>query len=493
MINRITPGSFSSSMKTSRTPKSSKESNTRSNSVRHKQDGDTYDSVGFNRLTPEDLTPDGKISIIVSGKSKSAMRYLKKKIAKNFTIQEAKFSDELPIVGGLKIEVDPYNFKKLMKSMPKGTQVTLDTKIRFPKPSQLRLKAEKAKQEVRPSLDISNSTLGINRLWEKGYTGKGVGICVIDSGLHPHKDFEGRIKAFVDMNDGKKKPYDPYGHGTHVTGIAAGSGVESSGKYKGVAPDADIIGVRITSVGEAIKGIQWAIENKDKYGIRILNMSLGDFPIKSYKTDPWAQAAEKAWDAGLLVVVAAGNEGPGEGTISTPGIDPKVLTVGAIDDKNTPEREDDSISLFTSRGPTTPDGLVKPDISAPGVEIYGPLSPGSTIDTPDLPHAGEKYIAMSGSSMSTPIVSGLAALLLQANPDLTNQEIKDILMETAENYIPNLKPTDQGAGLVDPLESLQVALKRRKTKNLPMVIKKQETLPMLVADDVVKRNRKKKV
>lgn len=489
MINRINRGAFMASMKTTKNSKPSNEAKTQhENPVSNDVDA-LVDTIAYRRLTPEDMTPEGKIPIIITGNCSDDLKKAKAGIAKGFSIEDARFRDELPLVDGLKVDVDPAQFRNLMKSLPDGTNVVLDTRIKFSKPQNFRMEARDEDRAERPALDIANSTLGINRLWEQGFTGKGVGICVIDSGIHPHKDFGDRIKGFVDMNDGQVKPYDPYGHGTHVAGIAAGSGVESNGKFKGVAPDADIIGVRITSVAEAIKGIQWAIENKDTHNIKVLNMSLGDFPIKSYQTDPWAQAAAKAWDAGIMVVVAAGNEGPGEGTVSTPGIDPKVLTVGAIDDKNTPEREDDTISLFTSRGPTTPDGLIKPDVVAPGVEIFGPLSPGSTLDTDDLPHVDDKYIAMSGSSMATPIVSGLAALIIQANPDLTNNEIKQILMETAENYIPGLKPTDQGSGLVDPMESLQVALKWRKdgSSDIPD-IKPAEEAPILLSDSAARKN-----
>lgn len=489
MIQRINRGSFGSSMRTSSKSQPSDQGENVHQKAPETKSDDVRDSIGFSHFTSEDMTPEGKIPIIISGNDKNSLEDLKSKIAKDFSIDQAKFKDELPLVDGLKVDVDPYNFKRLMKSLPPETTVALDSKIKYPIPTKISQPIPDPEKEERPALDIANSTLGVNRLWEQGFTGKGIGICVIDSGLYPHKDFDGRLKAFVDMNEGKKKPYDPLGHGTHVAGVAAGSGAESAGKYKGVAPDADLVGIRITSVAEAIKGIQWAIENKDKYNIKVLNMSLGDFPLKSYKDDPWSQAAAKAWDAGLVVVVAAGNEGPGEGTISTPGIQPKVITVGAIDDRNTPEREDDVMAHFSSRGPTSPDGLEKPDIVAPGVDIYGPLSPGSTLDTSDMPHYENKYISMSGSSMATPLVSGLSALLLQANPNLTNEDIKKILMNTAEKYIPSVKPTDEGAGLIDPLESLQVALGKKK----PNVVtaKKEENLPMLISDNVVKSNPKK--
>ncbi|MCE1248584.1 MAG: S8 family peptidase [Firmicutes bacterium] len=496
MINRVTPGGHQNP--SGRTDKVSSGNNTKpenniSSSV-HDNNSEAYDTFGFNGIAPETFTPNGKIPIIISGKSHISLKRLKNKLAKEFGKEQAKFTDDLPLVAGLRVEVDPKDFGQIMKTLPQSSSVVIDNKIKYPDPEQLGIKPGELEKNDRPALDIENSTLGINRLWDMGLTGKGIGICVIDSGIYPHKDFEGRIKAFADMSEGNPLPYDPYGHGTHVAGVAAGSGTEMAGKFKGVAPEADLISVRITSVAEAIKGIQWAIENKDKYNIKVLNMSLGDFPIKSYQNDPWAQAAEKAWDSGIMVVVAAGNEGPGEGTVSTPGIDPKVLTVGAFDDKNTPAREDDTLARFSSRGPTTPDGLVKPDILAPGVEIFGPLSPGSTLDTPDMPHVSDKYIAISGSSMATPLISGLTALMYQANPNLTNEDIKKILMDTADKYIPNAKPTEQGAGVVDPMEAIQVALKnppkpQTTTQPAAPVQVAMEDVPVHFADEVVKNKK----
>lgn len=486
MINRMNRSSFSSSMRTSRHATPAENESPARESSNEVSSYAVTDKIGFGRFTPEDMTPNGKIPIIISAKDMQSIRELKGQIKKDFNIDQANLKEELPLVSGIRVEVDPYNFQRLMKALPDNTSVTLDNKIRMPSPQHISPKIPDADNEERPALDITNSTLGINRLWDMGFTGKGIGIAVIDSGIHPHRDFDDRIKAFVDMHESQPEPYDPYGHGTHVAGIAAGSGTESAGKYRGVAPDADIIGIRITSVAEAIKGIQWAIQNKDKYNIKIINMSLGDFPIKSYKDDPWAQAAEKAWDEGILVVVAAGNEGPGEGSISTPGISPKVLTVGAIDDRNTPEPDDDVMAHFSSRGPTSPDGVAKPDVVAPGVEIFGPLSPNSTLDTPDVNRVGNHYIAISGSSMATPLVSGLAALLMQSNPDLTNDCVKKIIVETADKYISDASKYDQGAGVIDPLKAIQTAMKLRPAQEAappPQDDSKQEVMEMLIADN----------
>lgn len=303
--------------------------------------------------------------------------------------------------------------------------------------------------------------LGIHKLHEMGFTGKGVGICVIDSGIYQHEDFGNRIVSWKDMS-GKddEKAYDPMGHGTIVSGILAGDGTSSAGEVKGVAPDADLIGVRVTTVSEAIKGIQWAVENKDELGIKIINMSLGDFSIKSVTDDPWVKAAEKAVDSGLIVVVAAGNEGPGEATISTPAIAPQVISVGSLDDKGTPEFEDDTIASDSSRGPTLIDRLEKPDIIAPGVNIASTLAKGSVLDDGG-DNLESSYIRRSGSSMATPVISGVCALMLQANPSLTNDQIKAMLYSTAEK-LPDLDAFTQGYGRVSPEKAVAAALEERK-------------------------------
>ena len=287
MIHRVTPGSFTSTMRSSRNVTPSNDRKT------HETPADTVESFGLGRILSKDLTPFGKIPLIVKGKGKENAKEVRGLIAKEFNTDQAEVKEDLELVDGLKVEVDPYNLERLLKTLPRDSQVVIDSKIRYPAPEKMIPKIPDSKKDNRPVLDLSHSTLGVNRLWEQGYTGKGIGICVIDSGIYPHKDLEDRIVAFADMNDGKKKPYDPYGHGTHVSGVAAGTGAASEGKFMGVAPDAHLVGVRITSVSEAIKGIQWAIEHKEEYGIKVINMSLGDLPMKSWKDDPWHRQRKK--------------------------------------------------------------------------------------------------------------------------------------------------------------------------------------------------------
>src|SRR5690606_17662424 len=178
----------------------------------------------------------------------------------------------------------------------------------------------------------------------------------------------------------RAESYDDDGHGTHVAGIIAGNGFASGGKDVGVAPGARLVGVKVldqdggSPISRVIAGIQWVVENRKNLKIQIINLSLGAPAEKGYRKDPLSQAVEEAWRRGLVVCVAAGNRGPEEGTITTPGINPSVITVGSIDDQRTIPRLDDVMTDHSGRGPTV-DELVKPDLVAPGARITS-LKPG---------------------------------------------------------------------------------------------------------------------
>ncbi|EGK11196.1 subtilase family alkaline serine protease [Desmospora sp. 8437] len=296
-------------------------------------------------------------------------------------------------------------------------------------------------REVRAFLDIATKSVGVTDVRvQEGLTGKGVTIAVVDTGIHPHDDLmkpDPRIVAFEDLVQGRKEPYDDQGHGTHCAGDAAGNGYQSEGLYAGPAPEAELVGVKVLDkdgsgqLSTVIKGVDWCVENKEKYGIRILSLSLGAPAFESYRDDPLAQAVEAAWHRGIVVLAAAGNEGPIPGTISTPGLDPLILTVGAADDRNTPDDSDDIKASYSSRGPTI-DLLVKPDVYAPGTNIISLSVPDSPLER-QLPEnrVGEHYINLSGTSMATPFCAGVVALLLEANPQLSPNDVKSILMSTA--------------------------------------------------------------
>ncbi|MGM9997957.1 MAG: S8 family peptidase [Candidatus Bruticola sp.] len=420
------------------------------------------------------VTDDGSVRFILSFgkdvKTADTEKFLKTQENSGNTI-----SSKFPLINGYSVDVKPENIDKMLTSLPVGTQIAVDRPLTFDNPTLMKsTSGAESAADKKVVADVSDALIGINEVWDMGYTGKGQTIAIIDSGIYPHPDLEGKITGWVDMQEGTLKPTDTYGHGTHVAGIAAGSGVKSAGVHKGVAPDANVVGVRISNVSEAIKGIQWVIENKDRLGIGVVNISLGDFAMRSYKDDPWAQAAEKAMEAGLVVCVAAGNDGPSERNISTPGTHPDVITVGALDDNGTLDRSDDKVADFSSRGPTNIDGINKPDLIAPGVDIYGPLAPNADIDNEKLPHWGSDYVAISGTSMATPMVAGVAACLKQANPNLTHKDVKEILVKSCDNYLDEPKNV-QGAGLINAKKALELALTWETSQDIADLSKSSES------------------
>lgn len=292
-------------------------------------------------------------------------------------------------------------------------------------------------------MDIASVTVGADLANERGLTGKNVSIAVVDTGVFPHRDLttpNNRIVAFKDFVGEKREPYDDDGHGTHVAGIVAGNGFSSKGKYMGIAPDANIVGVKVLggdgggSISDVIAGVQWVIQNREKYNIKVMTLSLGTKPKGSYTEDPLCKAVHMAVDSGITVVVAAGNSGPNPSTITSPAISPKVITVGACDDRKASNSKNITIANFSSRGPT-PDGLKKPDILAPGVGINS------------LANKQGEYHTLSGTSMATPVVAGCAALLYESNPNITPGAIKETLLSNTHSL--GLKPEEQGNGVLN--------------------------------------------
>ena len=304
---------------------------------------------------------------------------------------------------------------------------------------------------------------GLKKVWDRGYKGKGVGIVIIDSGVYPHPDFQKRLVAWVDFDKSSTTPNDSIGHGTISAGAALGDGHQSNGKYKGVAPLANLIAIRCSNnsktVWPVIQAIQWAIDHRKEYNIKVINLSLG-YPIRQpYAIDPLIQATELAVKSGIVVVASAGNYGGSE-TITSPANHPDVICVGAYDDNGTPSFSDDKVADFSSCGPTTFDDVSKPDLLAPGVNIVAPLAPGSQIETFPVEHIGKDYVITSGTSEATPLVAGLTAILLEANPELTPKQVQEILIKSSS---PHLKATkyEQGAGLVQADKALELALRTK--------------------------------
>lgn len=287
-----------------------------------------------------------------------------------------------------------------------------------------------------PSDDFLQQT-GATQLFADGDTGHGVTVAVIDTGIDNLPDFAGRLIGGVDLTGGDNPLQDDYGHGTFVAGLIGGDGASSGGQYSGEAPGAGLVSIKvanasgITDLVRVILGLQWAIANRLAYNIRVLNMSLGFQPFESTVINPLDQAVEAAWNAGIAVVASAGNAGPANGTILSPGDDPLAITVGAQDDMAQPTVAGDEMTNFSSAGPTSPDGWVKPDLVTSGRSVISLAAPGSTIyDSYPSARVRPANFVGSGTSFSAAITSGAAALILAANPGLTPDELKARLLGT---------------------------------------------------------------
>lgn len=353
----------------------------------------------------------------------------------------ARIDAQLPLIKGVAVEVDAAKEADLRALAQKmSLKLFEDRPVALPEPDPVGPEVDVPGYTW--TLDAGTRAIGARELWAEGFTGKGVTVAVIDTGLAPHRDFGSRVIGFHDVIEGKTDPYDDHGHGTHVSGTVGGDGAASRGWIKGVAPEASLVGVKVLDGGGSgtfsgvIEGIQWAVQNKERYNIKVINLSLGASVEEAAKDDPVVQAIEAAEAAGILPVIAAGNSGPFPSTIGTPGNAPAALTVAALDDRGTPWTWDDRMALFSSRGPTPIDGFQKPDVAAPGVAIMATKA------------NSKGYTQMSGTSMASPMVAGAAALLFQAHPDATPAEVKAALMDTAHSLW-GFSEKAQGKGRID--------------------------------------------
>jgi len=322
---------------------------------------------------------------------------------------------------------------------------------------------------------LSNAAPAINApvAWKSNYTGSGVAVAVVDSGISGSADLNtkgllplSRVVYSQDFVSGTLPANDGYGHGTHVAGLIAGNGVNSTGSayyrtFEGIAPSAKLVNLRVLDANgegtdsQVIAAIAKAVSLKSTYNIRVINLSLGRPVMESYRLDPLCKAVEKAWQAGIVVVVAGGNFGrlntvgnEGYGTITAPGNDPYVITVGAMKPMGTPDRTDDLIASYSSKGPTAIDHIVKPDVVAPGnllvsLGTNGTLAseyPADKVPYSYYVNGGSSapgpYFSLSGTSMAAGVVSGAVADLLQAHPTLTPDQVKARLMKTAYKTFP---------------------------------------------------------
>jgi serine protease AprX len=326
--------------------------------------------------------------------------------------------------------------------------------------SRVRVQAAAADSGIR---SVYPKAIKADAVWKRGITGRGVTVAVLDTGVASVPDLAGRLVQVRNDLTGQTTPCknlsgeldcnDRYGHGTFIAGLIAGDGASSGGKWRGVAPGASILSVKAAGadgsadVSNILAAIQWVVSFKDRYNIRVLNLSLGTDSTQDWRVDPLNYAVERAWAAGMTVVVAASNNGPAAGTITKPADDPWVVTVGATDDRGTAGLTDDWLPDFSARGPTA-HGLAKPDVAAPGAHVVSLRAPGSTIDRRFPNYVDGAYRQGSGTSMATGVVSGAAALLLQANPGFTPDRVKHALVATARDAASNDRMA-VGAGVVD--------------------------------------------
>jgi serine protease AprX len=376
---------------------------------------------------------------------------------------------DLDIVNGVVLDLPNYVLKTLA-AHPDAVQVHYDREINA--------------HNYRTSV-----TVGARTVQEyMGFTGAGVGVAVIDSGISAfHDDLTNtsstlfpygnqRVKKFVDFVNGRTLPYDDNGHGTHVAGIIAGNGYDSYGEKAGIAPKATVVSLKVLdaegkgTISNIIAALNWIAKYGKDYNIKVVNMSVGAGVYESYWTDPLTLAAKAVVEKGITVVAAAGNMGKGKdgklqsGAITAPGNAPWVLTVGATTTNGTLTRLDDQMASFSSSGPTALDFGAKPDLVAPGTGTVSLAAPGSTfyvtkaayLLTGKLSLGSKPYLALSGTSMAAPVVSGTVALMLQANPKLTPNLIKAILQYTAEER-PGYSALRQGAGFLNTLGAVRLA------------------------------------
>jgi len=299
---------------------------------------------------------------------------------------------------------------------------------------------------VRAFLDTSPARIAVPPLWSEGLSGLGVRIAVVDTGIdRGHPDLSDRILDATDFTG--EGPDDGHGHGTHCASVAAGSGSASEGRYRGIAPGAQVLSAKVLRndgdgmMSDVMAGIEWAVDK----GAQVISLSLGGTGPSDGR-DALSETCNAAVEYGVAVCVAAGNDGPRPYSIGAPGTAERVITIGACDDQ-------DAMAAFSSRGPTM-DGRAKPDVVLPGVDIAAARASGTAMGTTVDAH----YTSASGTSMAAPHAAGVCALLLEAEPDISPDQIKARLMATAVDV--GVGPYDQGSGRVD-------AYQARHTQDVP--------------------------
>lgn len=330
--------------------------------------------------------------VILSNKYESTKENLNKICPENYC--------ELPFISGFALTCDTHDIMKIA-NLNCVKFISSDTKV---------------------SSLIYNSKkfLGVDEIYEKVIKDGSHSVVVIDTGVYPHVDFclgKNRIIKFVDLINYKDKIYDDNGHGTFVTGILSGSG--KAGKYSGIDKMCNIIVIKAldsdgeTTSAKILQAMQWVMENKQKYNIKVVCMSFGS--MVGDRNDPLIYGAEVLWNSGVCLISAGGNSGPEPSTIMSPGASKKIITVGSLDDLRLGLR----VADFSSRGPIF--NYYKPDLLVPGVDI---------ISTSVFSESHKFYTHMTGTSVSTPMVAGVASLLYSINPNYTPDQIKYMLISS---------------------------------------------------------------
>ncbi|MCL4849592.1 MAG: S8 family peptidase, partial [Acidobacteria bacterium] len=343
-----------------------------------------------------------------------------------------------------------------------------------------------ADRAVMASMAVTNEALGADQAWAgfeplAGATGRNVGVALIDSGVNEVPALRGRIVAHVDFTNPRGRGRDEHGHGTHLAGIIAGNGRN----FQGVAPEAKIVSLKVLNgdgsgrSSDVIDALDWVVENKQRFNLSIVNLSLGHPVMESAFDDPLVAAVQRAVKAGLFVVVSAGNLGktpdgrPIAGAITSPGNAPGAFTVGAVNTKQTAGRSDDVVASYSSRGPTYKDQIVKPDVVAPGNKVTSLGAPGSMTwrTYPELRDG--QFMTMSGTSQAAAVAAGAAAVLREVNPRLSPVQMKWAFQVTASRLAEPL--IAQGAGSLNLAAAAKLAGKQAKG-GLPQTVIGGETV-----------------
>ncbi|EGA88447.1 intracellular alkaline serine proteinase [Planococcus donghaensis MPA1U2] len=431
------------------------------------------------------IAPTHTKAMVISEQAQPTARYMVGTKAGTQGIEDAilqlggSIVDEWTFINTYLVEIDPAKAPSI-QSVPGVVFVNQDEKV-------VENKKSSKTSDDKLIANVYQSVLASDKVVKKGVTGKGVTVAVVDSGIAngAQSDFKKRVSANAKFSTANNMS-DSFGHGTHVASILGGDGTQSNGAYPGVAPGVDIVNVKVSDdegkAGEQnlVEGLEWIYDNHEKYNIRVVNISNQIATQQNYKESATNAAVELLWHKGIVVVVSAGNQGGTScSTCYAPANDPFVITVGSIDDKGTKDTADDSLKNWSSNGLTS-EGFSKPEVVAPGSKITAYMPKGELRGLKPENVVSNDYFTMGGTSMSTPMVSGIVALMLEQNPNLTPDQVKWILKNTTRSYG---KQPAGSAGLVTADAAVFF-----KPSNLPANVTQNFELSSLIAaaagDDV---------